>query len=89
MAAPKVLVLRAPGINCERECYHAFEMAGGAPEWVHVKKLVAKPELLDQFQILMVPGGFAYGDVEAVPEYLDDHEQRLHVLDLGEMFHLR
>mgnify|MGYP001278724561 CR=1 FL=1 len=33
--------------------------------------------------------GFAYGDVEAVTDYLDDHERRLHVLELGEMFHLR
>jgi phosphoribosylformylglycinamidine synthase len=62
MAAPKVLVLRAPGINCERETYHAFELAGGAPDYVHVKKLTHQPELLDQYRILMVPGGFAYGD---------------------------
>jgi phosphoribosylformylglycinamidine synthase len=76
MAAPKVLVLRAPGINCERECYHAFEIAGGAPEWVHVKKLVAKPELLDQFQILMVPGGFAYGDDIAAGRVLANQIRR-------------
>ena len=24
MSSPKVLVLRAPGINCERETHHAF-----------------------------------------------------------------
>lgn len=62
MAAPKVLVLRAPGINCERETHHAFGLAGGAPEYVHVKKLLQDPDLLDQFKIFMVPGGFAYGD---------------------------
>ena len=30
MSAPRVLVLRAPGINCERETHHAFARAGGA-----------------------------------------------------------
>lgn len=76
MAAPKVLVLRAPGINCERECFHAFEMAGGQPEWVHVKKLVEQPQLLDQFQILMVPGGFAYGDDIAAGRVLANQIKR-------------
>ena len=56
MTAPKVLVLRVPGINCERETHHAFGLAGGAPEYVHVKKLLQQPELLDQFKIFMVPG---------------------------------
>lgn len=62
MGKPSVLVLRAPGINCERESFHAFELAGAAPEFVHVKKLLQEPQLLDRFQILMFPGGFAYGD---------------------------
>ncbi|MCR9244035.1 MAG: phosphoribosylformylglycinamidine synthase subunit PurQ [bacterium] len=61
-ADPKMLVLRAPGINCERETYHALELAGGAPEFVHIKQLLQKPEELDRFQALCVPGGFAYGD---------------------------
>ena len=38
MARPKLLVLRAPGINCERESYHAFELAGGEPSYVHIKR---------------------------------------------------
>ena len=62
MTAPKVLVLRAPGINCERETHFAFQRAGGAPEYVHVNELIAKPDRLFDYRILMVPGGFAYGD---------------------------
>lgn len=62
MSAPKVLVLRAPGINCERETFDAFQRAGGAPEFVHVKRLLANPALLEGFAVLTVPGGFAYGD---------------------------
>ncbi|MFO1077707.1 MAG: phosphoribosylformylglycinamidine synthase subunit PurQ [Planctomycetota bacterium] len=62
MRAPKVLILRAPGINCERETHHAFARAGGAPEFVHIQRLLAAPDDLDRFAIVAVPGGFAYGD---------------------------
>ncbi|MBI5853427.1 MAG: phosphoribosylformylglycinamidine synthase I [Planctomycetes bacterium] len=59
---PKALILRAPGINCERETFHAFELAGAAPEYVHVKRLRAQPQLVDGFDLFVAPGGFAYGD---------------------------
>jgi phosphoribosylformylglycinamidine synthase subunit PurQ / glutaminase len=62
MSAPRVLVLRAPGINCERETHFAFARAGGAPEFVHIRQLLATPDLLDRFAALAVPGGFSYGD---------------------------
>jgi phosphoribosylformylglycinamidine synthase len=55
-------VLRAPGINCERETLHAFERAGGAPAFVHIQQLLAEPAMLDGFRIAVVPGGFSYGD---------------------------
>jgi phosphoribosylformylglycinamidine synthase len=62
MSAPKVLILRAPGINCERETHFAFQRAGGAPAYVHVNELIARPDRLFDYRILAVPGGFAYGD---------------------------
>jgi len=62
MSSPKVLVLRAPGINCERETHHAFQRAGGNPELVHIQQLLAAPAQLDAFSIVAIPGGFAYGD---------------------------
>lgn len=62
MSAPKILVLRAPGINCERETLHALARAGGAPEFVHIRQLLEAPQQLDRFAALAVPGGFAYGD---------------------------
>nr|MCU0867932.1 phosphoribosylformylglycinamidine synthase subunit PurQ [Planctomycetota bacterium] len=62
MSAPKVLILRAPGINCERETHHAFTRAGGAPEYVHIQQLLAAPDQLDRFAAIAVPGGFSYGD---------------------------
>lgn len=62
MSSPKVMVLRAPGINCERETLHAFERAGGAPSFLHIGQLLAAPDRLDTFRVIAVPGGFSYGD---------------------------
>ncbi|MBK8097637.1 MAG: phosphoribosylformylglycinamidine synthase subunit PurQ [Planctomycetes bacterium] len=62
MSAPKILILRAPGINCERETHDAFTRAGGAPSFVHVNELVQAPDRLFDYRVLAVPGGFAYGD---------------------------
>lgn len=62
MAQPRVIVLRAPGTNCDVETARAFELAGGLAERLHVNRLLESPQLVDQFQILCLPGGFSYGD---------------------------
>ena len=62
MLAPRALILRAPGTNCDHETAHAFERAGGLARRVHVRALVEKPSLMDDCQILCLPGGFSYGD---------------------------
>ncbi len=59
---PRVLVLRAPGSNCDGESAFAFERAGAAAEIVHLNRWLESPALADQYQILCVPGGFSYGD---------------------------
>jgi len=62
MPQPNVLILRAPGTNCDLETAFAFEQAGAKAERVHVNRLLENPALFDRFQILCVPGGFSYGD---------------------------
>lgn len=62
MAQPRVLILRAPGTNCDVETAFAFERAGGRPERLHVARLLESPGSLAEFQILCIPGGFSYGD---------------------------
>ncbi len=62
MATVNVLVLRAAGINCDVETAYAWELAGAAPERIHVNRLVENPRRLEAFQILTIPGGFSYGD---------------------------
>lgn len=59
---PRVLVLRAPGANCDRESAFAFERAGATADRVHVYRLLQRPALLADYQILCIPGGFSYGD---------------------------
>jgi len=61
-AKPRVLILRAPGTNCDHDTAFAFGMAGAESNLVHVNALIDKPEILDAFQILCIPGGFSYGD---------------------------
>ncbi len=59
---PNVLILRAPGTNCDQETAFAFEQAGGKTELLHINRLLDCPNLFDEFQILCIPGGFSYGD---------------------------
>jgi phosphoribosylformylglycinamidine synthase subunit PurQ / glutaminase len=59
---PRVLILRAPGTNCDQEAAFAFQTAGGRPEVVHLNRLLENPRLASDFQILAIPGGFSYGD---------------------------
>src|SRR5580704_2779810 len=70
MAIPRVLILRAPGANCDAEAQFAFEQAGAVAERVHINRLREKPELLKHYQILVVPGGFTYGDDVAAGKIL-------------------
>jgi phosphoribosylformylglycinamidine synthase len=70
MPPPNVLVLRSPGANCDGETQFAFERAGAAVERVHINRLRERPALLQRFQILVIPGGFSYGDDVAAGKIL-------------------
>ena len=60
--AVRVIVLRAPGSNCDEETAFAFERAGATAERVHLNRWLESPRLAGEFQILCLPGGFSYGD---------------------------
>src|SRR3989338_2685742 len=62
MVKPKVLILSGYGINCEEETAFAFRKAGASSEIVHINDLIEKNRLLRNYQILVFPGGFSYGD---------------------------
>jgi phosphoribosylformylglycinamidine synthase subunit PurQ / glutaminase len=80
MAQPRVLVLRAPGTNCNEETAHAFELAGGVAEQWHVNRLLESPQRLEDYQVFCIPGGFAYGDDIAAGRILGNQLQQ-HLAD--------
>lgn len=82
---PRVLILRAPGTNCDEETAFAFEQVGATTTSIHINRLIEDPSLGKNFQILCFPGGFSYGDDIAAGRIL---AQRLnvHLRDLVEEF---
>lgn len=62
MTMVKTLILRAPGTNCDMETAFAFERAGSSVESLHINELVSNGRLLLNYQIMVIPGGFTYGD---------------------------
>jgi phosphoribosylformylglycinamidine synthase subunit PurQ / glutaminase len=62
MSKVKALVLRAPGTNCDGETAFAFQQAGATPSLSHINQLIRHDRRLADYQILVFPGGFSYGD---------------------------
>jgi phosphoribosylformylglycinamidine synthase I len=61
MKEVRTIVLRVDGTNCDEETCEAFRLAGSSVDLVHINELKGKAPLED-YQILVVPGGFSYGD---------------------------
>jgi phosphoribosylformylglycinamidine synthase I len=59
---PPVLILHATGTNRDHDAARAVEEAGGRVEILHVNALRAAPGRLHDFRLLVLPGGFSYGD---------------------------
>jgi phosphoribosylformylglycinamidine synthase len=79
--------MRAPGTNCDRETVIALELAGAEVESVHVERLLAAECHLDDVGLVVLPGGFSFGDhlgagalwahrLEAVRDALDRFVER-------------
>ncbi len=62
MSKVRTLILRAPGTNCDAETVFAFQQAGADVNLVHVNQLIRREERLADYQIMVIPGGFTYGD---------------------------
>ena len=59
---PPVLIITGYGLNCEAESKYAWELAGAAPQLVHLNDLLERPARLHDFEALMFIGGFSFGD---------------------------
>lgn len=62
MNTPKAIIITGYGINCDEETNFAFIKAGSLSRILHINDLMAHKELLKETQILVIPGGFSYGD---------------------------
>lgn len=58
----QALVLTGYGINCDHETADAFSRAGAKAVRVHLNDVIAQADMLKDFHILAVPGGFSFGD---------------------------
>ena len=70
-AKPRIVIPVFPGTNCEYDSANAFTMAGGIVETAIIRNLSANDitestahlaEMIQNSQILMIPGGFSGGD---------------------------
>ncbi|HEU4841358.1 MAG TPA: phosphoribosylformylglycinamidine synthase subunit PurQ [Ilumatobacteraceae bacterium] len=62
MSRPTALVVAGPGTNRDTDAVLALDLAGAEPAVVLAGELTARPELLDDARIVVVAGGFSYGD---------------------------
>lgn len=58
----KALVVRTAGINCDIETKHILEHVGVKTDLVHVNNITAGNTKILDYDILVFPGGFSYGD---------------------------
>jgi phosphoribosylformylglycinamidine synthase len=74
----RAVVLRTAGTNCDGETVQALERAGARVELLHVHRLIEEPARLDAYRILVIAGGFSYGDDVAAGRIFG-HELRHHL----------
>lgn len=77
---PKVLIIRAAGTNCDQETIHALEMAGAECQRVHINQLLSGHLRIHPFHMIVIPGGFSYGDDISAGKVLAN-EMRLKLRD--------
>ncbi len=62
MKSPRVLIVRAPGTNCDVETAAAIASVGGSPEPATLQDIrLGRVKILD-YAMAVFPGGFSYGD---------------------------
>lgn len=58
----RVIILRTAGTNCDLETEWACRLAGAKPERIHISQIISGKKSILDFDILIIPGGFSYGD---------------------------
>jgi len=58
----KVMVLTGYGLNCDNETAYVFDQAGAESQKIHINSFVRGEAHLNEFKILVLGGGFSWGD---------------------------
>jgi phosphoribosylformylglycinamidine synthase len=58
----KIDALVLAGTNCDEETVRALELAGARAARLHLARLAEDPGRLDDVEVLVIAGGFSYGD---------------------------
>jgi phosphoribosylformylglycinamidine synthase len=66
----KAIILRTAGTNCDQETAHALRLAGAEPDIIHVNQLISEKMDLSPYRLMVIPGGFSYGDDVAAGKIL-------------------
>jgi len=62
MAKVRALVITGYGLNCEAETSHVLQLAGAQVDQVHLSDMINGAKDLDDYQLLVLIGGFSFGD---------------------------
>ncbi|MDR1952253.1 MAG: phosphoribosylformylglycinamidine synthase I [Elusimicrobiota bacterium] len=62
MKKVKALILTTAGTNCDYESQAALQLCGASADRVHINVLLEKKDEILNYDILVFPGGFSYGD---------------------------
>ena len=87
MKSPKALILRAAGTNCDLETANAVKAVGGTPERVHIDLIKSGKVKLMDYDMLIIPGGFSFGDDVAAGRIMAN-QVRLYLRDLRQFVRL-
>ncbi len=58
----KAIVIRVGGTNCDKETVNALNLVGFDTKLVHINELIRKEIDILDFNLLVIPGGFSFGD---------------------------
>ena len=58
----KILILRTAGTNCDLETEWTCKVCGADVSRVHIREIISGKKKILDFDALIIPGGFSYGD---------------------------
>lgn len=76
----KTIILKTAGTNCDYETEYTMQYLGAETEIVHINQLINGRKDFNFYHILIIPGGFTYGDDIAAGKILAN-ELKYRLLD--------